>query len=154
LYRLTVTLGHEQLQQVTFGMREVAVDGTQIVLNGRRLFLRGTLECCIFPLTGYPPTQVEPWRRIMRIARAHGLNHLRFHSWTPPEAAFQAADELGFYLYVECPTWANGSTSVGDGRSVDDWIYAEGDRILEHYGNHPSFIMMSYGNEPGGNNQQ
>jgi hypothetical protein len=154
LYQLTMSKGREVLKRLTFGMREVSVDGTQIVLNGRKIFLRGTLECCIFPITGYPPTDVPAWKRIMRIARRHGLNHLRFHSWTPPLAAFQAADQMGFYLYVECPTWANGTTSVGDGRPVDEWIYAEGDRILEQYGNHPSFIMMSYGNEPGGRNQQ
>lgn len=140
-------------RSVRFGLREVGVTGTQITLNGRPLFLRGTLECAIFPRTGYPPTDVPSWKRIMRIARAHGLNHLRFHSWTPPRAAFVAADELGFYLYVECPTWANGDTSVGDGRPVDRWITEEGDRILRAFGNHPSFIMMSYGNEPGGRNQ-
>jgi hypothetical protein len=131
----------------------VAVSGKQITVNGRPIFLRGTLECAIFPRTGYPPTDTASWTRIMKIARSHGLNHLRFHSWTPPRAAFEAADELGFYLYVECPTWANGETSVGDGRPVDRWIYEEGDRILKAFGNHPSFILMSYGNEPGGKHQ-
>lgn len=140
-------------RQVRFGLRAVSTRGTQITVNDRAVFLRGTLECCIFPLTGYPPTDVAGWKRVLHSARAHGLNHLRFHSWTPPEAAFEAADELGFYLYVECPTWANGDTSVGDGRPVDRWIYEEGDRILDAYGNHPSFLLMSYGNEPGGKNQ-
>ena len=136
-----------------FGLREAGRSGTQITLNGRKLFLRGTLECCIHPLHGYPPTDVEGWRRILRIARAHGLNHLRFHSWCPPEAAFAAADELGFYYYVECPSWANSGSSVGDGRPLDRWLYEEGDRMLRAYGNHPSFLMMSYGNEPAGRNQ-
>lgn len=154
LHRLVVTLrGHDE-RELAFGLREVSVLGRQIAINGRRVFLRGTLECCIFPLTGYPPTTVEAWRRILQVCRDHGLNHLRFHSWTPPRAAFEAADEAGFYLYVECPTWANGDTSVGDGRPVDAWIHAEGDRILQAYGNHPSFILMSYGNEPGGRNQR
>lgn len=157
LHTLTVVLqpdkGVASKREVRFGLRDVAVSGKQITVNGRPIFLRGTLECAIFPRTGYPPTDTASWKRIMKIARSHGLNHLRFHSWTPPRAAFEAADELGFYLYVECPTWANGETSVGDGRTVDRWIYEEGDRILRAYGNHPSFILMSYGNEPGGKNQ-
>ncbi len=157
LHSILVTLqpdrGERHQRRVQFGFRHVETRGTQIVLNGRPLFLRGTLECAIFPRTGYPPTDLAAWKRILTIARAHGLNHLRFHSWTPPRAAFEAADQLGFYLYVECPTWANGDTSVGDGRPVDRWIYEEGDRILRTYGNHPSFLMMSYGNEPGGKNQ-
>jgi hypothetical protein len=140
--------------QTRFGLREVKRDGSQIAINGRRIFLRGTLECCIFPLTGHPPTDVPAWKRILTIARAHGLNHLRFHSWCPPEAAFVAADELGFYYYVECPSWANSGSSVGDGKPVDQWLYDEGDRMLRAYGNHPSFIMMSYGNEPAGKNQK
>ncbi len=140
-------------RQLRVGLRDVSVAGRQITVNSRPIFLRGTLECCIFPRTGYPATDVASWKRILTVARSHGLNHLRFHSWTPPVAAFDAADEMGFYLYVECPTWANGGTSVGDGLPVDAWIRAEGDRILKEFGNHPSFIMMSYGNEPGGKNQ-
>ena len=115
-----------------------------------RLFFRGTLECAIFPRTGHPPTDVAEWKRIIRVCKAHGLNHIRFHSWCPPEAAFVAADEEGFYFYVEASSWANQSTTLGDGKPVDRWIYEETERILRYYGNHPSFVLMSYGNEPGG----
>ncbi|MHC4315997.1 MAG: discoidin domain-containing protein, partial [Planctomycetota bacterium] len=135
---------------VTFGMRKFGTKGTQFTINNRLTFLRGTLECSIFPLTGYPDMSVEGWVRIFRIAKAHGLNHMRFHSWCPPEAAFQAADRMGFMLHVECPAW----TTIGDGKPIDKFIYAEGDRILKAYGNHPSFCMLAYGNEPGGRNQK
>ncbi len=138
--------------QTTFGLRTVATEGTQITLNGRKTFIRGTLECAIFPKTGHPPTDVASWRKVIMAAKAHGLNLLRFHSWCPPEAAFQAADELGMYFHVECSSWANSSTSLGDGKPVDRWIYEEADRILKAYGNHPSFVLMLYGNEPGGKN--
>ncbi len=135
---------------VTFGMRNITTDGTHLVLNGQRISLRGTLDCCIYPLTGYPPTDLKSWLRIIRICKAHGLNHIRFHSWCPPEAAFTAADELGFYFQIECSSWANQGATVGDGDPLDDWLYAEADRILKAYGNHPSFILMAYGNEPSG----
>jgi hypothetical protein len=135
---------------VTFGMRRFGTKGTQFVINDRFTFLRGTLDCSIFPLTGYPDMSVEGWLRIIRIARAHGLNHMRFHSWCPPEAAFEAADRMGFMFHVECPAWA----SIGNGKPIDKFIYDEGDRILKAYGNHPSFCMLAYGNEPGGGNQK
>ena len=131
-------------------MREVRVDGTQFNLNSRRIFLRGTLECCIFPLTGYPPTDAAAWKRIIHICQAHGLNHIRFHSWCPPEAAFEAADEMGFYYQVECASWANQGATLGEGEPVDRWLYAEAERIIAAYGNHPSFLLMAYGNEPAG----
>jgi hypothetical protein len=157
LYKLTVSLTAEADEKtfnnektVTFGMRQIGTKGTQFTINDRITFMRGTLECCIFPLTGYPPTDVEEWLREFRIAKAYGLNHIRFHSWCPPEAAFEAADRLGIMFHVECPAW----TTIGDDKSIDKFIYAEGDRILKAYGNHPSFCMLAYGNEPGGNNQK
>lgn len=136
---------------VKFGFRDLTTQGTQLAINGNKTFIRGTLECCIFPKTGHPPTDVASWERIIRIAKAHGLNLIRFHSWCPPEAAFVAADQLGFYYQVEIASWANDSTTLGDGKPVDDWLYREADRILKAYGNHPSFLLMPYGNEPGGN---
>ncbi len=153
LYEVTATL-LDSSRSVRFGRREVVTQGTQFLLNGRKLFIRGTLECAIFPATGHPPVDVDSWKRIIRIAKAHGLNNIRFHSWCPPEAAFIAADELGFYYHVECSSWANQSTTLGDGKPVDKWIYEEADRILRAYGNHPSFLLMLYGNEPGGKHHQ
>lgn len=137
-------------QSVTFGLREVTVDGTQLSINGRRIFLRGTLECAIFPLTGYPPTSVDAWKAVLSAARSYGLNQLRFHSYCPPEAAFIAGDEMGFYYQVECASWANQGASIGEGDPLDGWLYEEGARITRAYGNHPSFLMMAYGNEPAG----
>jgi beta-galactosidase len=135
-------------REVVFGLREIGVDGTQFLLNGRRIFLRGTHEGCSFPLTGHPPTDVESWRRIYRIARAHGLNHMRFHSWCPPEAAFVAADELGFYLQPECSIWAREATRIDPGSPLLAWLDAETARMAKAYGNHPSFVFLSHGNEP------
>ena len=143
-------VGNHHVRTVTFGLREITTQGTQLLINGRKAFIRGTLECCIFPLTGHPPTDVDSWKRIIRIAKGYGLNLFRFHSYCPPEAAFIAADELGFYYQVET-CWANQSTTIGDGKPVDQWVYDETDRILKAYGNHPSFLLMPYGNEPGGN---
>lgn len=96
---------------------------------------------------------VASWERLFKIAKAHGLNHMRFHSWCPPEAAFVAADETGFYLQPEGPTWPNHGTSLGDGRFIDKYLYEETNRMMKEYGNHPSFTMLSGGNEPAGRNQ-
>ena len=127
-----------------FGMREFRHNQSDLLLNGNKAFLRGTLECCIFPLTGRPPMEPEGWKKVFLTAREWGLNHLRFHSWCPPEAAFQVADSLGFYLQVELPLW---SLKVGQDQKTNEYLYAEADRILSEYGNHPSFCFLSLGNE-------
>lgn len=135
---------------IDFGMRNFKADGTIFTINNRQVFLRGTLECAIFPLTGYPPTDVDSWDRIFKIIKNHGLNHMRFHSWCPPEAAFIAADKAGVYLQVEASAW----TTIGDGKPIDRWLYKEAQDIIDAYGNHPSFVMMAYGNEPSGKNHK
>src|SRR5690606_40332890 len=61
------------------------------LFRSRTVFLRGTLDCAIFPLTGYPPTDHEGWEKVFGTAKAYGLNHIRYHSWCPPKAAFEVA---------------------------------------------------------------
>lgn len=134
-----------------FGIRSFRTSGTSFEINGRPTFLRGTLECCIFPLTGHPPTDVHSWRRLFRTVRDYGLNHVRFHSWCPPEAAFDAADELGLYLQAEGPMWMDDwNTPVGSHPEHEVYLPQEAQRIVNEYGNHPSFCLFSSGNELNG----
>lgn len=131
----------------TFGLRKIAALNKRLTLNNRNLFLRGTLECCIFPLTGYPPTDVASWRRELGVMQSYGLNHVRFHSWCPPEAAFEAADQMGFLFQVELPQWV---ADVGNDPARDRFVREEEGRILTTYGNHPSFGFLCMGNELAG----
>ncbi len=134
-----------QARRMTFGLREFKAEGTKFKINGKTTFLRGKHDACVFPLTGYPPMILEGWEKIFQIAQSYGINHYRFHTWCPPEAAFAAADELGIYLQPELPNWQAFGEPVHD-----EFLKAEGERLLEEYGNHPSFVMLSLGNELGG----
>ncbi|VGO14179.1 Beta-galactosidase [Pontiella desulfatans] len=125
-----------------FGMRKIGHDNVNVLVNGKKVFLRGTLECANFPLTAYPSMELDYWLRLMGEVKANGLNHIRFHSWTPPEAAFEAADQLGLYLLTEA-TRANS----GYNEAREEWVEKEMLRIQESYGNHPSFALFSGGNE-------
>lgn len=155
LYQLEMSLldkdqGTVDQRSEPFGMRDFKVINQRITINDRPVFLRGTIDCAAFPKTGYPPTDKNSWKKIFTACKNHGLNHVRFHSWCPPEAAFSVADEMGMYLEVECSSWANHSTTIGDGKPTDAFILTESNAIIETFGNHPSFCMMMYGNEPAG----
>lgn len=147
LYELTAVLetegGTDSCTSV-FGMREVEQGKHHVRVNRRDIHLRGVLDCCVFPLTGYPATDAAEWLRIMSAIKDYGMNHIRFHSWCPPEAAFQAADELGMYLQVELPMWIK---DVGRYPARRDFFEKEMYAILDEYGNHPSFILYCNGNE-------
>ena len=155
LYELTVELADGENNRVhatteRFGLREIESKDGHILLNGRRIFLRGMLDCAAYPLTGYPPMEREAWVKLYTNCRNHGLNHVRFHSWCPPEVAFDVADEMGVYLQVECSSWANQGVTIGDGAPLDRFVWEESERMVREYGNHPSFCMLLYGNEPAG----
>lgn len=137
-----------------FGFRDFKVIEGKLTINGRPINLRGTLDCAVFPKTGFPPTDLQSWKKIFNACVSHGLNHVRFHSWCPPKAAFIAADEMGLYLQIECSSWANQSVTIGDGHPLDAFIWKESEDIVREFGNHPSFCMMMYGNEPAGKNHE
>ncbi len=127
----------------SFGLRQLTTNNANLQLNGNRIFIRGNLECIIFPLKGYPPMTVKEWEMLYNTAKSYGLNTFRFHSWCPPEAAFTAADKVGFYMQVELPNW---NLKVGADTAFD-FLIREANRILNAYGNHPSFLFFSMGNE-------
>lgn len=134
----------------SFGFRTVKSENGRLYINGRRLMLRGTTDCALFPKTGYPSVDKADWLGKMKILKEYGLNNLRFHAWCPPKAAFEAADEMGIYLSVELPIWLNTDVCALDFGSDPkhiSFMYSEGLRIIKEYGNHPSFIMLSGGNE-------
>lgn len=142
--------GNVSKKNITFGLRNICVKEKQFCLNDRLISLRGTTDCAIFPLTGYPATDKTDWMKKMQTVKEYGLNHVRFHAWCPPEAAFAAADEVGIYLQVEMPLWLN--KDVCDLEAGDDSIHRiffteEARRISDTYGNHPSFLFFSNGNE-------
>lgn len=144
LYTVQISGQETNTLSEVFGLREIKSEKDVLKLNGNRIYLRGTLECAVFPLTGHPYTDKASWMKIIKAAKSYGLNHIRFHSWCPPEAAFEAADEIGFYLQAELPHW---SLKVGQDTTTNDFLISEAHRILQEYGNHPSFVLMSLGNE-------
>ena len=119
---------------------EVVDGGFQVA--GRPIFLRGKHDACVFPLTGHTPMDKTSWMDYFRQCKAYGINHVRFHSWCPPEAAFAAADELGIYLQPELPFWG-----TLEGEELLAFLKKEGLNIVRTYGRHPSFAMFSLGNE-------
>lgn len=124
--------------------RDFHIEGAHFYADGHPVFLRGKHDAAVWPLTGHVDMTVEGWMKYLGICRAYGINHVRFHSWCPPEAAFVAADSLGIYLQPELPFW--GSFDDKD-ETLMTFLHQEGENILREYGHHPSFRMMALGNE-------
>ena len=130
---------NSRLQTPNFEIR-----GAHFYADGHPVFLRGKHDAAVWPLTGHVDMTVEGWMKYLSTCKEYGINHVRFHSWCPPEAAFVAADKLGIYLQPELPFW--GSFDDKD-EVLMKFLHQEGENILREYGHHPSFRMMALGNE-------
>ena len=124
--------------------KDFHIEGAHFYADGHPVFLRGKHDAAVWPLTGHVEMSVEGWMKYLGTCKEYGINHVRFHSWCPPEAAFVAADSLGIYLQPELPFW--GSFDKKDERLMA-FLHQEGENILREYGHHPSFRMMALGNE-------
>ena len=154
--------------ETEFGFLKISKNKHQVLINDKPVFLRGNLDCIHFPLTGYPSTSIEEWARIFKIYKSYGLNHVRFHSWCPPEAAFKAANRQGIYIQAEASIWIDWWMSqdmikegrpemdtkghpkgLGKDAERDQFVVEEMNRVVDFYGNNPSFTMFCIGNELG-----
>ncbi len=142
---LTVSGPGLEERSFSFGLRDFRAEEGHFILNGRRIFLRGEANCAVFPETGYPPMDAEAWREILLKYRAYGVNCMRFHSHCPPEAAFLAADALGMLMQPELSHWdPEHAFASGEAKR---YYGMELGAVLRRLANHPSFVMMTFGNE-------
>lgn len=160
LYTLQLALnqkdGTMDVHESTFGLRNFKAEEGHFTINGAKTFLRGKHDGLIFPLTGFAPTTVEEWLQVLETAKSYGINHYRFHTCCPPDAAFEAADRLGIYMEPELPFWGTVTDETYDNHHAEEqqYLIEEGYRILKAFGNHPSFVMMSLGNELWGSKER
>ena len=158
LYTVRLTADDGFTHAIRFGFRTVGTRGRAITLNGNDIFTRGNVENTNFAKDGIPWMETADWKKVFSVLKDEdGVNTIRFHSWTPPAAAFAAADELGLLLQPEACIWTDRWMStiadeVGNGKPVDGFVKREIRDIVDAYGNSPSFLSLSIGNELGTSN--
>ena len=126
--------------------RHMEVKDGNFYADGNPIYFRATHFGGEYPMTGYPETDKNKWKKQMQTIKSWGLNAIRCHSYCPPEAAFQAADEEEVFLLVECGMWNEFREDI----PMLDVLRQETRRILKQFGHHPSFAFFSPSNEPGG----
>ena len=145
LYSLAVSADGMEEKAVDFGIRTFADQNGRLALNSRVILLRGEANCCVFPETGHMPMTSAEWKTVLTTYQSYGVNCIRFHSHCPPDAAFTAADEIGMMMQPELSHW-DPKTAF---ESEKSWGYYQLElrQILFTYANHPSFVMLTFGNE-------
>ena len=107
LYTASLSLlkGNQVLDTVEsrFGMRQFTVDGPYLLLNGKRIMLRGYGDDHIYPEQMSMPSDKELHLKQLRIIKSYGFNHVRHHSTIMPPEYYEACDEVGMITTAEFP---------------------------------------------------
>ncbi len=149
LYELELVLQTAYAQELdrvrTYGgLREIAVDGGQILLNGKPLYQRLLLDQGYYLGGGYTPAGDGDWRRDVELVKAMGFNGLRMHQKLEAPRFLYWCDRLGVLVWSELPSayWPGRESR----RQVAELLPA----MIERDGNHPSIITWVLFNESWG----
>ena len=126
------------------GFRSIAVRGTDILLNGKPLFLRGISVHEESPLRSGRAWNDDDARTLLGWAKQLGCNFVRLAHYPHNEAMLRMADELGFLVWEEVPVywtiqWENPVTL----RNAENQL-AE---LITRDHNRASLIIYSVANE-------
>ena len=127
----------------TVGFRTISVQGRDILLNGKKIFLRG-ISCHEDSVKTGKALSTEECEKAVSDAKELGCNFMRLAHYPHTEAMAKAADRLGILLWEEIPVyWAI--------RFRNPKVYANArNQLLELIRrdfNRASVIIWSVGNE-------
>lgn len=153
LYDATVSTAAETIA-LRVGFRTVEIRGDRFLVNGRRVVFHGMNRHETHPERGRVFDEEHAREDLARMKRFN-VNAIRTSHYPPHPRLLDLADELGFWIVLECDLETHGFDKVGwAGNPSDDpaWREAYLDRIrrtVERDKNHPSIVMWSLGNEAG-----
>jgi beta-glucuronidase len=152
LYQVHVTLGDAKtpmdMYELETGVRTIAVNEKQILLNGKPIFLKGFGKHEDFPVFGRgiaPPVLVKDHALLKWV----GANSYRTSHYPYDEAYMRMADREGILIINEIPAvglFFHGDTTELAQRQATCKQYIE--ELITRDKNHPSVIMWSVANEP------
>ena len=105
-------------------MRQFSTDGYRLLLNGKRLMLRGYGDDHVYPQQMAMPSDKELHRKRLGIIKLYGFNYVRHHSTIMPPEYYDACDELGMIATAEFPIEWDGlipGLLIGPSAQFDQW---------------------------------
>lgn len=153
LHDLTVELvaGGEVVDATSYrvGFRRVVIEGPDLLVNGRRVLIKGVNRHDHDPHRGKAVT-ADGIRRDLELMKAHNLNAVRTSHYPNDPVLYDLCDELGLYVVDEADVEAHAY--LGSLTKAPEWSAAILERITRmavRDKNHPCVIVWSLGNESG-----
>ncbi len=152
--------GHEiDAIETRFGMRQFTRDGYHLLLNGKRLMLRGYGDDHIYPAEMAMPCDKQLHLARLRTIKSYGFNHVRHHSTMMPPEYYDACDEVGMIATAEFAicyeafmpgigaTWKTKVKPGTDPSAALQTYQREWEAAIKRHRNHPSILCWVRGNE-------
>jgi beta-glucuronidase len=144
LYDATLSVGDEGLK-TRFGVREIRVQGTELLLNGRPVHLFGANRVSEDPVEGLRESAAIITRD-MNDMLADNMRMMRIAHYPQAEELLDFADEHGMLIIAEAGNWNLGAWQMADPVLRTVW-QSQMREMMEEDWNHPSVIAWSVGNE-------
>lgn len=147
LYRLSVLYGEDEYSE-PFGIREVRVEGTRFLINGKPFYFKGAAKHEDFYLHGRGTDQLLNVKDVSLFHWLHA-NSFRTSHYPYAEEMYRLCDAEGIVIIDEAP--AVGISAGGQNPYTEELMQYHKDvlqDLVERDKNHPSVVMWSLGNEP------
>jgi beta-glucuronidase len=149
LYRLKVAVrtgGSIFETTAPVGFRQIEVKGTQILLNGKPVFLKGANYHEMYPGDGMTLSH-EQVRKDLADMKAMGSNFVRLAHYSHAEQAYELADEMGLMVWSEIPAWQTRPDVLGSDEVWNVYGAPQLREMIAQRRAHPSVVVWSVGNE-------
>ena len=158
LYRLQVTLYDAQgkVKEVVsrfVGFRTIEIKGSDILVNGKRVFFKGVNRHETDPQTGQVVSR-ESMEKDLMLMKSLNFNAVRTSHYPNDPYFYELCDKYGLYVMDEANIESHGMHYEKDKTLGNDpnWEYAHllrMQRMIQRDKNHPSILFWSMGNESG-----
>ena len=154
LYTLILRKGSD-VRMKRVGFRDIRRDGRRVLVNGRPVKFKGVNRHETNPDNGRAVT-VADMIRDATLMKRYNIDTVRTSHYPNHHLWYDICDRYGLYVIAEANVEANelplfNDTAEGLGSQADwkDSVVERNVRQVGFYGNHPSVVMWSMGNESG-----
>jgi beta-galactosidase len=143
------------------GFRRVEIKNSQLLVNGKAIYIKGVTRHEHDPVTGHLVTY-ESMLRDVRLMKEYNINAVRCSHYPDDPRFYDLCDQYGLYVIDEVDIESHGlGKYIGKGYGYNmrnpaadspSWYPAHLDRtrrMFERDKNHPAIISWSLGNEAG-----
>ena len=141
--------GAEEMAFATkYGFKTVTISGTQLLVNGKRAYIKGVNTQDTHPLYGRA-IDMETMLKDIKMMKQANVNTIRTSHYPRQPKMYAMMDAYGLYCVNEANVECHGNQGLASNSSWQTAITDREVRMVKRDRNHPSVLFWSLGNECG-----